>query len=92
VTQLTFRQSDQSDSKVTGTLFIGHPAVEAITYFGLTAADPPGYPKVCVLDEDNEPKPAWHRLRNLIREEWTTRQTASTNPAGEVRLRGFCCA
>ncbi|MBK9138930.1 MAG: endo-1,4-beta-xylanase [Verrucomicrobia bacterium] len=67
----------------------GHPAVEAIIYFGLTDADPPGYPNVCLLDEHDQPKPAWHRLRRLLREEWTTRLTATTTAEGEVRFRGF---
>jgi GH35 family endo-1,4-beta-xylanase len=67
----------------------GHPAVEAIIYFGLTDADPPGYPNVCLLDAQNQPKPAWHRLRKLIREEWNTSLCATTSGAGEVRFRGF---
>lgn len=67
----------------------GHPAVEGIIYFGLTDADPPGYPNVCLLDAHYQPKPAWHRLRRLIRDEWTTRLSAHANAAGEVRFRGF---
>lgn len=67
----------------------GHPAVEAIIYFGLTDADPPAYPNVCLLDEQYRPKPAWERLRRLIHEEWTTRLSAATDAEGAVRFRGF---
>lgn len=34
------------------------PGRRGIIYFGLTDADPPGYPKVCLFDEQNQPKPA----------------------------------
>ncbi len=67
----------------------GHPAVEAIIYFGLADADPPGYPNVCLLDEQYRPKPAWERLRRLIHEEWSTRLRVATDAAGTVRFRGF---
>lgn len=67
----------------------GHPAVEAIIYFGLTDADPPGYPSVCLLDEQYRPKPAWERLRRLLHEEWTTRVHAEADATGAVRFRGF---
>lgn len=67
----------------------GHPAVEAIIYFGLSDADPPAFPKVCLLDEAYQPKPAWSRLRRLLREEWNTRVTTTASAEGRVRFRGF---
>lgn len=67
----------------------GHPAVEAIIYFGLTDADPPAFPNVCLLDDQYRPKPAWERLRRLIREEWNTRVSATASDEGRVRFRGF---
>ena len=67
----------------------GHPAVEAIIYFGLSDADPPAFPKVCLLDEQYQPKPAWERLRRLLHEEWDTRVTATASAEGRVRFRGF---
>ncbi len=67
----------------------GHPAVEAIIYFGLTDADPPAFPRVCLLDEHYRPKPAWVRLRRLLHEEWNTHLTTAASAEGRVRFRGF---
>jgi hypothetical protein len=35
------------------------------------------------------PKPAYERLRRLIRQRWWTQATVSTGPAGEARCRAF---
>ncbi len=66
----------------------GHPAVRAIVYFGL-ADDDVVIPHGGLLDEHYQPKPAWQRLKRLIREEWTTRRSGTTGPDGSFRFRGF---
>ncbi len=66
----------------------GHPAVASIVYFGMSDNDV-WRPGLGLLDENFEPKPAWHALRQLIREEWMTRHEGLTDESGELRLRGF---
>ena len=66
----------------------GHPAIEAIYYFGMTDADVTT--ATCgLLDEQYRPKPAWHRLKKLIWEEWTTEYGDRTDANGRLAFRGF---
>lgn len=67
----------------------GHPAVQGIIYFGLGDDDPPWLPNLCLRNERFEPKPVWHRLHRLLREEWQTRLTAKTDAGGTLEFRGF---
>jgi len=67
----------------------GHPAVASIFYFGMGDDDPPWLPKQCLLDEHFQPKPAWNRLKTLIKEEWTSRQSGTADAAGVYAFRGF---
>ncbi len=67
----------------------GHPAVASIFYFGMGDDDPPWLPKQCLLDEHFQPKPAWNRLKMLIKEEWTSRQSGTADAAGIYAFRGF---
>jgi len=67
----------------------GHPAVQAIIYFGLSESTAPALPDWCLLDKNFQPKPAWRRLTKLIKEEWNTRQTGFTDATGSYRFRGF---
>ena len=66
----------------------GHPAVHAIIYFGLIDGETES-PTLGLLDENFQPKPAWTRLKKLIKEEWSTRQSGNTDAAGRYALRGF---
>jgi GH35 family endo-1,4-beta-xylanase len=72
------------------TLLFSHPAVEAITWWDLCdrfawQGAPAGW-----LREDLSPKPAYERVRRLIREQWwTPTQTLTTNARGIARLRGY---
>ena len=43
----------------------------------------------CLLDADLKPKPAYHRLYQLIHREWNTSLTAATNDEGVVEWDGF---
>jgi endo-1,4-beta-xylanase len=67
----------------------GHPAVESIIYFGMGDDDPPWLPKLCLLDEEFQPKPAFARLKHLIKNEWTTQVNGRSGSNGEFRFRGF---
>ncbi|MBN1418897.1 MAG: endo-1,4-beta-xylanase [Planctomycetes bacterium] len=65
-----------------------HPAVVSITWWDL--ADGRSWQEGGgLLRRDLSTKPAYERLRRLIREEWTTRARARTDAGGIARLRGF---
>lgn len=71
------------------TILFSHPNVHAITYWdfsdrGAWLGAPAG-----LLRRDMTPKPAYDRLRRLIRETWWTRADASTSDRGEHMLRAF---
>lgn len=72
------------------TVLFSHPAVEAITWWDFTDQGswqraPSGF-----LRDDMTPKPAYHALRELIREKWWTRtEGASTGEAGRFAFTGF---
>ncbi|MCS6919638.1 MAG: endo-1,4-beta-xylanase [Fimbriimonadales bacterium] len=72
------------------TLLFSHPAVEAITWWDFADAYAWQGAPAGLLREDLTPKPAYERLRTLIREQWwTPRQTLKTNAQGVARFRGF---
>jgi endo-1,4-beta-xylanase len=66
----------------------GHPSVKAIIYFGLPDSDVVR-PKCGLLDEHYNPKPAWNRLKQLIKDEWTTNFADHTSSSGQIDFRGF---
>jgi len=70
-------------------LAFGHPNVVSINYWGFSDRgvwrDEGG-----VVDKDYNPKPIYHRLKKLIREQWMTRNlTVKTDTEGNARFRGF---
>ncbi len=69
-------------------LAFGHPAVEAINWWGFSdrAVWQPGDG---LLTAEYEPKPVYRRLERLITQEWRTRTTAQTDANGEIAFRGF---
>ncbi|MBE7560990.1 endo-1,4-beta-xylanase [bacterium] len=66
----------------------GHPAVVAITWWDLS--DATSWRKNGgLVDAEMRPKPAYLRLRRLIREEWMTRISGRTDETGRFAFRGF---
>ncbi|WP_324652294.1 endo-1,4-beta-xylanase [Georgenia sp. H159] len=69
---------------------VSHPAVEAITYWGITddgawLGAPAG-----LVRADGTSKPAYEALRQLVKEEWwLPATTARTDGQGRVQVRGF---
>lgn len=70
-------------------LLFSHPSVEAITVWDFTDYDawqgaPAGY-----LRTDMTPKPAYDRLKALIKGDWWTKTKVSLTPDGSASFRGF---
>jgi len=57
-------------------------------YFGLKGSEI-WLPAGGLLDENGTPRPAWHRLHQLIRQEWRTSCSAMTDKEGKIHLQGF---
>jgi endo-1,4-beta-xylanase len=70
------------------TLLFSHPAVQAITWWDLQDGEWMGAPGG-LLRADLTPKPAYERLRKLIRETWWTRESLSSNEQGACAFTGF---
>lgn len=72
------------------TVLFSHPAVEAITWWDLSDRFAWQDAPAGLLREDLSPKPAYERLKRLIRQQWwTPTQTLTTNAQGVASLRGF---
>lgn len=70
------------------TVLFSHPAVEAITWWDLMDGAWQGAP-AGLLRADLTAKPAYERLRSLVRGRWMTRASLSTGSDGTARFRGF---
>jgi GH35 family endo-1,4-beta-xylanase len=82
------RQADYAEKLYT--LLFSHPAVQAITWWDLSdrwawMGAPAG-----LVRADLTPKPAYERLRRLIREDWWTEVSGETDAEGRFAFRGFC--
>ncbi|GAB3279995.1 endo-1,4-beta-xylanase [Microbacterium lacusdiani] len=82
------RQADQLESLYR--TLTGHPAVEAITYWGITDAGAWLGAPIGLLRSDGSRKPSYERLRGLIRDEWWLPPTTMrTDADGRVRVEGW---
>jgi GH35 family endo-1,4-beta-xylanase len=69
---------------------VGHPAVEAVTYWGLTDAGSWLGAPVGLVRSDGTRKPAYDALHDLVKGEWWVPPTRlATDDAGRVRVEGF---
>ncbi|MEV0901149.1 endo-1,4-beta-xylanase [Actinoplanes sp. NPDC049802] len=69
---------------------LGHPSVEAITYWGLWDEGAWLGAPAGLVRTDGTPKPAYEALRNLVKNEWWLAPTTlRTDHAGRVAVRGF---
>ena len=81
------RQADEVETHYR--TLLGHPAVEAITWWGFPDGGwlnaPTGLVRV-----DGSPKPAYERLHGLVKGEWWLPPTTMrTDDAGRIRVSGF---
>ncbi len=71
------------------TVLFSHPAVEAITWWDFTDQNAWQRAPAGLIRDDMSPKPAYERLRDLIKNKWWTRVDAKAEPSGKVSFKGF---
>ena len=72
------------------TVAFGHPAVEAVSYWGLPSVCFPSPQGLLTrIPRRRAAAPMYGALRHLVREEWMTRLEATSDSAGRIRFRGF---
>lgn len=82
------RQADEVDRHYRS--LVAHPAVEAITYWGITDAGAWLGAPIGLVRADGTPKPAYHALHTLVKDEWWLNSTSVlTDPLGRVSVSGF---
>jgi endo-1,4-beta-xylanase len=69
---------------------LAHPAVEAVTYWGITDSGAWLGAPAGLVRADGTPKPAYEALRHLVKEEWWLPPTSlRTDDEGRVTVRGW---
>jgi endo-1,4-beta-xylanase len=69
---------------------LSHPAVEAVTYWGITDAGAWLGAPVGLIRADGTPKPSYDALRQLVKDQWWVGPTSLTTDAGgRVRFTGW---
>ncbi|OEI67787.1 endo-1,4-beta-xylanase [Curtobacterium sp. ER1/6] len=82
------RQADEVERHYRS--LVGHPAVESVTYWGITDAGAWLGAPIGLVRADGSPKPSYEALRRLVKEEWWTAPTVlRTDERGRVSVRGF---
>lgn len=82
------RQADEIDRHYRS--LVGHPAVEAITYWGITDRGAWLGAPIGLLRDDGTRKPSYDALHALVKGEWWLPPTSlRTDAAGRVSVAGF---
>ncbi len=69
---------------------VSHPAVEAITYWGITDTDAWLGAPIGLVRADGSPKPSYDALHRLLKNDWWLQPTPlRTDAGGRVRVTGF---
>lgn len=69
---------------------VGHPAVEAITYWGITDRGSWLGAPIGLVRADGSPKPSFDALRQLVKGDWWVSPTVlRTDEAGQVAVTGY---
>ncbi|HNS20330.1 MAG TPA: endo-1,4-beta-xylanase [Sedimentisphaerales bacterium] len=71
------------------TVLFSHPAVEAITWWDFTDQDAWQQAPAGLVRSDMSPKPAYERLRELIKGKWWTDVEVRTGEQAALRFQGF---
>jgi len=71
------------------TTLFSHPSVQAITWWDFTDRNAWQNAPAGFLRADLTPKPAYDKLRELIRERWWTKASLKTDESGQARVRAF---
>lgn len=82
------RQADEIERHYRS--LVSHPAVEAITYWGITDRGAWLGAPIGLLRADGSRKPSYDALHRLVKDEWWLAPTTlRTDAAGRVTVRGF---
>ena len=82
------RQADEIERHYRS--LVSHPAVEAITYWGITDAGAWLGAPIGLVRKDGTPKPSYHALRALVKGEWwLAPTTVATDAEGRISVAGF---
>lgn len=71
------------------TLLFSHPRVEAITWWDFSDRGAWQRAPAGLLRADGSPKPAYDRLKTLVKDKWWTHTVLRTDAEGKTLLRGF---
>jgi hypothetical protein len=70
-------------------LSFGHPALVSFNFWGLSDRGA-WLSGGGLVDENYRPKPVFHKMKQLVKEEWMTRNlSAQTDDNGRITFRGF---
>lgn len=82
------RQADEIERHYRS--LVGHPAVEAITYWGITDRGAWLGAPIGLLRADGSRKPSYDALHGLVKDEWwVAPTTVRTDATGRATVRGF---